>query len=558
MKKATSILALGLASAMLLCSCGGSASSAAASSEAASEAASSTVTEVTYDENGVITMGLNGSWDSLCPLASTTLISDRAVATIFDPLVQPDGEGGFMGVLAESYEFVDDNTAIIFHLREGVTWHDGEPFDADDVIFTTHLVADGSYTTSRRLFLQNVAGCNDSGVEESEDSAAVEKIDDYTVKYTLKGPMSEQGAFANAYCYFIFPEHLLKDADPATILENDFWLNPVGTGAFTYESQVAGESLTVASNPNYYLGAPQYGKLVLKVLPQANILTAMMAGEVDIVNGAHCSISDADLALAQSIQGYNVLSLEGTSSQFLVMNGDTFSSAKIRKAIAMLIDKETMIQAACGGNASINNTMYQAKSKYYDAAIDAEYGYTFDPETAVQMLQEEGFDFDRTYTVCINDLAVRQVMMTVMQETWAKYGLKLEIKTLDTQTCIATIREGGCDIWINGGYEYKPTDLRLFLLDWCAINDDGSLAPFNLARVRTTEMHDLLTSIAAAVDQDEIQKLTGDLQKYILTEYNYIWTISPYINTAFSQRVEGINTDTILEYTNWHEWKVLA
>lgn len=566
MKKAKSILALILALVMVmsLAACGGGSSEATekaetsnaevAATEAATEAA---VEEPQYDETAIVTMGVNGSWDSLCPLASTTQISDLAVSTIFDPLVKPDGKGGYAAHLAESYEFVDDNTAIIFHLRENVKWHDGEPFDADDVIFTTHLVADGSYTTSRRLFLQNVAGCTASGVEESEDSTAVEKIDQYTVKYTLKSPMSEAGAFPNIYCFFIFPEHLLKDADPASILENDFWVNPVGTGAFTYESQIPGESLTVASNPDYYLGAPQYAKLVLKVLPQANILTAMMSGEVDIINGTNCSISDADMAMATSLPGYKVSAMEGTSSQFLIVNGDTFPTAKIRKAIAMLIDRETMIQAACGGNASVMHTMFANKNIYFDQDIADEYGFEFDPETAIQMLEEEGFDFDRTYTVCINDLAVRQSMMTVMQETWAKYGLKLEIKTLDTQTCISTIREGGCDFWINGGNQADFTNLQLWLLDWCTINEDGSLAPFNLARIRDPKMMNLLNELSAAVDEAEIKRLTGELQKYVLTEFNYIWTISPFINTAFSERMDGIDPDTILGYANWHEWKVL-
>ncbi len=559
MKNAKSILALILALAMLLCGCGGSAGNEANEAPAvnAGETPAEAPVESAYDENDVITMGLASGWDSLCPLASTTFNSDVAVSTIFDPLVKGNGAGGYACHLAESYEFVDDNTAIIFHLRKDVKWHDGEPFDADDVIFSTHLIADGSYTTSRRLFLQNVAGCNASGVEESENSTAVEKIDQYTVKFTLKNPMSEQGAFANIYCFFMYPEHILGDADPATILEHDFWLNPIGTGAFTYESQVPGDSLTVVSNPDYYLGAPNYAKLVLKVLPAANVLTSMMSGEVDVINGTYCAISDSDMAMASSIGGYTVSGIEGTSQQFIVVNGDTFPTAKIRRAIAMLLDKETMIQACCGGNATVMHALYANKSIHFDQAVVDEYGYEFDPETAIQMLKEENFDFDRTYTVCINETPVRQSMMTVMQETWAKYGLKLEIKTLDTQTCIATIREGNCDFWINGSSGADVTGLSTAFLDWCTINEDGTLAPFNLARIRDPEMMNLFKELAAAVEKEDIKRLTSELQRVVLSECSMIWTISPYINTAFSDRMEGINPDTIMGYLNWHEWQAL-
>ena len=70
-------------------------------------------------------------------------------------------------------------------------------------------------------------------------------------------------------------------------------------------------------------------------------------------------------------------------------------------------------------------------------------------------------------------------------------------------------------------------------------------------------MMNILAELAAATEDSEIKRLTSELQKYILTEYNYIWTISPFINTAFSERMDGINYDTILGYANWHEWKVL-
>ena len=369
--------------------------------------------------------------------------------------------------------------------------------------------------------------------------------------------MSVQATFAQIYCFPILPEHLLKDVDPAAILEDDFWVSPIGTGAFTYESQIAGDSLTVASNPDYYLGAPEYAKLVIKVMPQANILTAMMSNEVDVINGTYASISDADMAMAASLPGYKVSSLEGTSTQFLVVNGDTFPSAKVRKALAMLLDKDTMIQAACGGNASNLYSPYARKNIFYDQSVIDEYGYSFDPEAAIQMLKEENFDFDRTSVVCINDLAVRQAMMTVMQATWAQYGLKLEIKTLDTQTCIATIREGGCDFWINGGVQADYSNLNVNMIDWCTVNEDGSLAPFNLARVRDTTMMNMYKDLSSATEESEIRRIISELQQYYLTEYNYIFIISPFINVAYSDRMANVVPEVSIAYVNWHEWKVL-
>ncbi len=506
----------------------------------------------------VITLALPGGWDNLCPLASTSNNADTAVNTIFENLFEADGKGGYVGRLGESYEITDDNTALVVHLRQNAVWHDGEPFTADDVIFSVRLVTNGSYTTSRRLFFQQIEGCTPSGVEESAGSAHVEKIDDYTVKFFYRQPMSEIGMLGNPVSsFFIFPEHILKDADPATILENDFWVNPIGTGPFTYESTVPGESLTVAAFDDYYLGRPKFDKLVIKVVTTANLLTSMMSGEVDIISGSLAAISDADYEMASMIDGYTVESLEGTSNHFLVLNNETFNTPKIRKALAMMMDKETMLKAGANGNGYPICTMYPDRNIYFDPDVAKELGYSYDPDAAYQMLVEEGFDFDRTYVACINDLPIRQAIMTVMQATWAKYGMKLEIQTLDTQTCIATIREGGCDFWINGGASADITALNTSYLDWVSINEDGSYAPFNLARISDPTLMNLEKELIGAVEEEEIRRLTSELQRVILTDYNYIWIVSPNINTAISNRVTGIDKDQMLALTfNYCDWEV--
>ncbi len=567
MKKTRRMLALLMASMLVLGGCKGnsgtpSAGQSGSQNTTAAESGGNNETKADGAPAGsggetVITLAMAGGWDSLCPLASTANYSDTVCNTIFENLFEADGKGDYIGRLGESYELADDNMSMIVHLRQGAVWHDGEPFDADDVMFSVGLVTDGSYTTSRRLFFQTVDGCSSSGVELSQDSAHVEKIDDYTVKFYYQRPMSAAAMLAPVSSFFIMPEHILADADPAVILENDFWVAPVGTGPFTYESQIPGESLTVKAFDNYYLGRPKFDKLVIKVITPANLVTSMMAGEVDIIPGTLAAINDSDYEMASTIDGYTVQSLEGTSSQYLVVNNKTFPSVKVRQALAMLLDKEKMIQAGCYGNAKLLYTNYAEKNIYYDSAVVEELGYTFDPDTAYQMLVEEGFDFDRTYVACINDLAVRQSIMTVMQETWAKYGMKLEIKTLDTQTCISEIREGNCDFWINGGASADVSNLQLTFIDWCTVNEDGTYAPFNLAKIDDPTLMNLVQDLSGATEEDELRRLTSEIQRYILTNHNYIYIISPNINVAINNRVSGIDEDQMLGLTfNYCDWEV--
>lgn len=464
------LVALLLVAALIMAGCGSSPSSEPSdSSELSGQPAE---TESTADEaedgnnsDAVVSIAMASSWESLCPLASTSNYGDVACNTIFENLVEVDGKGGYVGRLCESYEVEDNNTTLILHLQQNAVWHDGVPFTADDVMFSTRLYTDGSYTSSRRMFFTLVEGCDDSGIELSEDSAGIEKIDDYTVKIHYKAPTSIIGMFEQAEYFFILPEHLLKDVDPANILEDDFWVNPVGTGPFTFVNQVYGESLTVAAFDDYYLGRPQFGTLVMKVVSEENLITSMMAGEIDIIPGTLAAIADQDLDAARGIDGYTVGCLQGTSDLFMVINSDTFTTPKIRKAMAMMMDKDTMIQTACRGNAVELYSMYSNTSLWYDQGVVDELGYSYDPDAAYDMLVEEGFDFDRTYVACIRDDAQREAIMTVYQATLAQYGIKLEIRTLDTQTCISEMRDGNCDMWINGGVSANPAKINTSMIN---------------------------------------------------------------------------------------------
>lgn len=556
MKLFRRIAALTLCLALLLCGCAAESGNTAQKEEPAANGETAAV-ESAVDENAVITLAQIAAWDTLCPLASTTQNADFIVKMIFSPLFEADGKGGFAGRLGESFEMVDDYKAMVVHLREGVTWHDGEPFDADDVMFSVDLYTDNSYTSSRRLFFQDVEGCTTSGAEESENSAHVEKIDQYTVKFYFKSRVSAAVILDQQRPFVVLPEHLLKDADPATILDNDFWTKPVGTGAFTLESQVPGESLTLAANKDYFLGAPKFAKLVVKVIPNANLVTSMMSNDVDIIMGSLGAIPDTDYELATTIDGYTVDAVKGSGAHYLVLNNDIFNSAKIRKAIAMTLDKETMINSAVNGNGFAAYTPYSGSSIYYDDAIAKELGYSYDLDAAKKMLEEENFDFSRTYTIAINDNPVRKTIVTVWQQSLAAIGVKLEIKTLDTQTCIAQVREGEVDMWINGSSNSNTSNMNTGFANWVSINEDGSLGNFNLSRVREPEFMELEKKLAASVTDEEIQQAASEIQRKLLTDYNYIWLIGTNLNYAVSNRVQGIDIDQMLAQTgNYEDWFV--
>src|SRR5699024_9959562 len=130
------------------------------------------------------------------------------------------------GELAESWDISDDGVTYTFHLRDGVTWHDGEPFTAKDVKFTIELAQNPESASW--------IGDKFTGVE------SVEAVDDLTAKVTLDEP---NAAILDALTFLVMlPEHELAEIAPADLVQSDWWkTNPIGTGPFMWDEYKPGE-----------------------------------------------------------------------------------------------------------------------------------------------------------------------------------------------------------------------------------------------------------------------------------------------------------------------------
>ena len=117
-------------------------------------------------------------------------------------------------------------------------------------------------------------------MELSDKSVGVKKIDDYTIEMTMKAPSDPATVFNTLKQFVVLPKHLLEEIPLAEMHTNEFWQKPIGSGPFMYESQISGERVELAANPGYELGRPDIDKLVIRVVPAANIVSGLMNGEI--------------------------------------------------------------------------------------------------------------------------------------------------------------------------------------------------------------------------------------------------------------------------------------
>ena len=159
---------------------------------------------------------------------------------IFNGLTAHNGKNEVIPGLAKSWEFDEASCTYTFHLEEGVKWHDGEAFTADDVKFTIEAIMNP-----------------ENGSENSPNYEDVEEIiviDENTISFHLSAP---NVAFLDYMTMAVLPEHLLSGED---MQESDFFRNPVGTGPYKLESWDVGQAITLVKNEDYFKGAPNIGK----------------------------------------------------------------------------------------------------------------------------------------------------------------------------------------------------------------------------------------------------------------------------------------------------------
>ena len=443
-----SLLTAAVLSASLLAGCGGGSATETTAAQT-SEGEETAAGEGTEDYSDVvITYGMTSAWDTVNPYGSSSgsmyqqLVADK----IYDRLAFIEEAGSDITARgAASWESADDGMAAIFHLDENATWHDGEPVTAEDWVFTAQLITDPDFPFGLKSEFNSWAGTTDAGIEESENSVMVEALDDYTLKMTFKTvtPVEDWLLLHNKY-YYVLPEHLLGDIAPADMMSDSFWNSPIGSGPCTFISEISGSELQLGSFADYQLGAPKFGKLVLKVIASTNTITSVAAGEMD----AFFQAPTTDDALAAQDMGLDVeKSAEPTSVVAFLINNQNVPDKRVRQAMSYAIDKELLIDQQLQGQGLASATCIIPGSQW-DSGITWER----DVDKAKELLAEAGWDSSTVLQMAV--ISSRESMAAVIQQNLAEGGAGNHV----LRTSGRHLRSGNLRY---NGYGLSAVDVRL-------------------------------------------------------------------------------------------------
>ena len=351
------------------------------------------------------------SWD---PIDTFFLAWGMVGSSIFDGLVYRGLDMQIAPGLATSWEWIGDtDDRLRFTLREGVTFHNGEPFDANAVKFTF----------DRLLGEEGAAGPQQSNYTSID---RVEIVDDYTVDLVLGSPDPVLITKLAGYGAMIVP--------PGYVTENDaetFNRMPVGTGPFKVVEYVPDGQLVLEANTEYFRGAPQLERVVFRFIVEPSTRVAeLQAGRVDIVQGV-------PIALAASIENAPGVHIEAVGSptvSSLRFNHCTAPTddVLVRQAIAHAVDREGIIDAILEGYGTPIASFQSAMSFGFDPTLEA---YAYDPELAQQLLAQAGVPAGTAIQIDFigSDDIFREVAQAVASMLEA-VGLQPNLATHETNT----------------------------------------------------------------------------------------------------------------------------
>lgn len=284
---------------------------------------------------------------------------------LFDGLTAHNGKNEVVPGLAKSWEFDRDSCTYTFHLEEGVTWHDGERFTADDVKFTMEAIMDP-----------------DNGSENApnyEDVEEITVVDEHTVLVRLAAP---NVAFLDYMTMAVLPEHLLAGEDMQT---SDFFRQPVGTGPYKLESWEMGQAIVLSKNESYFRGAPHIDRVIFKIVTQDSVKALQLAaGELDLA-----LLTPKDAASFADREGYVCYDMETADYRGILFNFHHAFWKKNRDiipAVCFAIDREAIIDAVLLGQGMPAYGPLQ-RNKYDYGNVEH---YDFNPEKAREILEAAG------------------------------------------------------------------------------------------------------------------------------------------------------------------------
>lgn len=458
------------------------------------------------DEPTVIRVALPADVQGLNPAQvadATTLYN--TLRNIYDPLFYMDRDQNPIPWLATGYELIDDLTWEIY-LREDVTFHNGEPFDAEAVKFTFDYIMDPENNSQLQPYIEAVE--------------SVEIVDPYTVRIKTSRP--EPTLRQNLNIILIIPPQYTQEHGIETLTSE-----PVGTGAFRFVEWVPGERLVLEANPDYFGGAPAVDRVEFRSIAEPSArMAALISGEVDLA----LSVPPQFVPEIEAA-GRRVASVPGRRVVLIGLdqvNPGPMQDVRVRQAVNHAVDVDLIVEQILGGFATPMPGPLPVVNAHH---VEVE-AYAYDPERARELLAEAGYADGLKLTLhspegrYLNDREVAEAVANQLSQV----GIEVEVQVHEWVNFLERVRAlqvtdmhliGRSDRFFDGG----------IMLDWF-------LCGKTYVTYCDERIDEVLTEAAAIVDPEARAEAMAEVQRLVLAEAPWLFLYQQHDIYAMSEKLE--------------------
>ncbi|PWK58116.1 ABC transporter substrate-binding protein [Roseicyclus mahoneyensis] len=478
---------------------------------------------------GVLIVGQVAEPQALDPHAVTAVNDFRILMNVYDGLVRyAPGTLEVEPALASAWDVSEDGTVYTFSLRDGITFHDGTPFDAEAVVFNFERMLNeehpfhdtGPFPLS--FFFSSIQ--------------SVEAVDPLTVRFTLDGP------YAPFLSNLAYPTGLIVSPTAVETHGADFGRNPSGTGPFRFVEWRSNEAVVIEANPDYWDGAPALEAVVFRPITDANTRVAeMLSGGIDMM------VEVPPVALSEfRSDDFRIVEQAGPHVWFLILNlrEGPFTDQLVRQAANYAINKTALVEEVLEGTAAVAaGPTPPAFAWAYNEDLEP---YPYDPDRARALLAEAGVENPAiTFYVTEGGSGMLDpvAMGTAIQADLEAVGFDVTIETYEWNTFLGRVNpglEGEADMAQMAWMTNDPDTLPYLALRTEAWPEQGG---FNSGYYSNPAVDALLEEARTATDQDRRAELYREMQVIVQQDAPWVFVANWVQNAVTSDRVENFTLE---------------
>ena len=468
------------------------------------------------------------------PILATDSASSEISNYIFNGLVKYDKDAqNIIGDLASTFYF-EDNVTLIFELKSGVKWQDGEPFTAKDVLFTYELINSpqvvSPYTSTFRMV------------------KSVEVLDELKLKVTYKEPYFKA---LELWMSGILPYHLLKDEK--NIMSSKFNTHPVGTGPYRLTKLEFSKNIELSAYDDYFEHRSKIDKIIYHVIPDANTRFLMLKTEKIDIGSLEAMQIERQIE-PSFFDNYKVIEEIAHAYTYLGLNlrREKFQDPRVREALSLAVDREELVDILFMGHGQVCTGPFLPGGPSFNAEVKAP---RQDLKRARSLLKEAGYDEAHPFSFEIatsNSSSIRPYAAQILQHQLGKVGVQVELRVMEWQAFLNTV--------------VFPREFDTVLLGWSLSlspdpyllwhSDSDKPGAFNFIGYHNKKVDDLIETMQGTIEREALAKIQKQIFAEVVADNPYLFLFIPNSIQVVDKKIKHIEPSLNGIWHNYIEWEI--